>query len=150
MSDNRERANLIFDRIPNIECLKNCNLSRLKISKARNIFLLFVDWNKIEFIHTCFQIMNIDINDIFISIKYAWFNERLIKSTDIWFKWTKSLDFLYTKEFNYSLFKYNDYSTITGSDLDSVFLTFFSFANINQIKIPARDRWIVFKPCKVV
>lgn len=96
------------NRIPNIECLKNCNLSRLKISKARNIFLLFVDWNKIEFIHTCFQIMNIDINDIFISIKYAWFNERLIKSTDIWFKWTKSLDFLYTKEFNYNLFKYND------------------------------------------
>lgn len=83
MSDNRERANLIFDRIPNIECLKNCNLSRLKISKARNIFLFFVDWNKIEFIHTCFQIMNIDINDIFISIKYAWFNERLIKS--IWY-----------------------------------------------------------------
>lgn len=27
--------------------------------------------------------MNIDINDIFISIKYARFNERLIKSTDI-------------------------------------------------------------------
>lgn len=94
--------------------------------------------------------MNIDMKDIFISIKYAWFNERLIKSSDIGSEWTKLLDFLYTKEFNYSLFKYNDYSIITGPDLGSMFLTFFFFANINQIKIPACDRWIVFKPYKPV
>lgn len=149
MSDNRERANLIFDRIPNIECLKNCNLSRLKISKARNIFLLFVDWNKIEFIHTCFQIMNIDINDIFISIKYAWFNERLIKSTNL-NELNRLISFTQKNSITVFLNITTVTSTITGSDLDSVFLTFFSFANINQIKIPTRDRWIVFKPCKVV
>lgn len=56
--------------------------------------------------------------------------------SDIWFEWTKLLDFLYTKEFNYNLFKYNDHSTITGPDLDSVFLTFFFSPTLIKLKFP--------------
>lgn len=75
MSDNHQRANLIFDRdIFDIKyrMFKKLRFSNLKITK-REIFSCFslieIKLNLFTFVFVI--IMNIDINDIFISIKYA-------------------------------------------------------------------------------